>query len=287
MTFESLLEAVKRIGDGGGSVGLVVCNRTEHRSVVNLLGQVFNEQLSVTEEMLPEHPDDTVLLVRDGKVVDAAPLAELMNCLLLVNSDRFRTGTFGLDDHELPSVLRGTSDTALTLRGYPASNKEKLLWIAVSRDMEARALRENSGRLDAGFQNLVRIDDEFGTQEVYERLADSNVETHVYGTAGRDWINRIADDTDLRIHIRDTEEIANSWFVVHTSRSGRQGAFVSWEIEENVWRGAWTYDDDLVESIQRHIVKSMASDDPATTPGRSRSPDGRVEEEIESSGTAE
>lgn len=70
-------------------------------------------------------------------------------------------------------MLRELRDIVFELRGYPESAKEKLLLIAMSRFVEARALAVGAGEMHVGFQRLSRLTDEFGTQRVYERLADS------------------------------------------------------------------------------------------------------------------
>jgi hypothetical protein len=233
-------------------------NRTEPDPVQRLFEQVFDEQIFISEEQLPDEAADVVLLLRDDEVVAVSSLASVMDSVLLVNSDIFRTGTAGLDQNRLPDVLANLDNTRLTLRGYPASNKQKLLFIAISREIEARALEADDGRLDAGFQHLLRIRDEFGTQQVYERLGRSNVETHVYGTTGRDWMMDAGMTEDLHVAIKDTDVYRRCWFVVHSSPDSRtQAAFVAWEHEPNVWVGGWTYDPAKVRPIHQYIIGEL------------------------------
>lgn len=253
---ESLRDTIELIDDPGQRPELVVVNRREPDAVQDLFEEVFAGQVSITEAELPGEVDNVVLLVRDDEVVAASPLEAVMNSVLLVNSDIFRTGLAGVEKHRLPPVLANLNDVALTLRGYPESNKEKLLFIAMSREIEARALDAGDGRLDAAFQNLLRIEDEFGTQRVYRRLAASDVDVHVYGTHGEDWLGD--ELPGLSVTIADTEEYRRSWFVVHTPESGDGGsAFVAWETGPNVWQGGWTYDPDHVDRIHRYVVEEF------------------------------
>lgn len=251
--YESISDLISLVDGPGERPQLCVVNRTEPDAVKRLFDQVFDGQISISERKIPEEVDDRVLLLRDGEVVATSSLESVMNSILLVNSDVFRTGLSGFDGHRLPDVLANLEDVSLTLRGFPVSNKEKLLFVAISREIEARAFDENGGRLDAGFQNLLRIDDEFGTQRVYERLAESNVETHVYGIPGGDWVNEQPDE--LSVHIADTDEYRRAWFVVHSSEDGRtRSAFLAWEIDTNMWRGGWTYDPDAAGRIHDYII---------------------------------
>lgn len=133
-----------------------------------------------------------------------------MNAFLLVNGDLYRSGTSGLDKYDAPSVLTGLDETRFSLRGFPASNKEKLLLILISRYIERLALDANTGTLRSSFQRLSRLDDERGTHTVYERLGDSDVDVHVYGVA--DWS---PDEVlDVTVHAGTNEVYRRSWFVV-------------------------------------------------------------------------
>jgi hypothetical protein len=47
------------------------------------------------------------------------------------------TGARRLDESALPDMLAGLNDVQFEMRGYPESNSEKLLLIAVSRLIES------------------------------------------------------------------------------------------------------------------------------------------------------
>lgn len=155
-------------------------------------------------------------------------------------------------------MLTGLTETEFTVAGFPVSNKGKLLLILMSRFIEQLALVTGNGRLDSTFQRLSRLDDEYGTQTMYERLGDSDVETHVYGI--RDDPDAIT-GRDVQVHSNDTEAHRRSWVLAFTPddgtpRSGTEpthAALVAIEVGPNVWRGIWTYDNARVERIQSYI----------------------------------
>ncbi len=124
---------------------------------------------------------DMVVLFEDGVPVPVSSMAELYDSILAINSDLFVTGARGLGEIELPDVLATLEDTRLRLRGYPLAHKEKLLLILVSRYIEQLAWNADNGTLRSSFQRFSRINDEVGTRAVYETLAASDVDVHVYG----------------------------------------------------------------------------------------------------------
>jgi hypothetical protein len=73
---------------------LLLLNRTKPEPFVDLLSKAFEGQsVAVTEKQIPEGENDLVCLVDDGDVVATTPLSELTEAFLLVNVDRYRTGT--------------------------------------------------------------------------------------------------------------------------------------------------------------------------------------------------
>ncbi|MFB6311793.1 MAG: DICT sensory domain-containing protein [Salinirussus sp.] len=231
---------------------LLVLNRTEPAPFLNLLSSAFERQpVHVVEREVPGPISDEVILVDKEGVRATSHLTDLAEGFLLINSDQYRTSARNLEESAVPAVLRELTDIAFDLRGYPASNKEKLLLIVMSRYIEARALRIGSGELRAAFQRLSRLDDEYGTRMVYERLADTDVETHVYGVD--DDLSGVPEN--LHVHADDTEEYRRSWFVTFESESGYDEAvaLVAWETGENHWRGSWTFDPAKTRSVVEYI----------------------------------
>lgn len=233
---------------------LLLVNRTEPAPLVDLLTRAFDRQpVHVVEREVPGPVENRVLLLDQSGLVATSTLEDLAESFLLINADRFRTGANDLAEAAVPAVLRELTEIPFELRGYPASAKEKLLLIAMSRHVEARALSAGAGELHAGFQHLARLDDEYGTREVYRRLGESAVDTHVYGV-GND-----ADCPDvLTVHADDGEEYRRSWFLTFESpERGADAALVAWEVEDNVWDGAWTFDEETVAAVGNYLRTSI------------------------------
>jgi hypothetical protein len=217
----------------------------------------------------PDEVENLVLLTEDGEVVAGSTLGELGDAVLFVNSDLYITGSRSLADVDLPSVISGLDDATFTLRGYPESNRQKLLLITISRFIERVAWTAGDGTLRSSFQRLSRIDDEVGTREVYERVADSGVDAHLYGVP-----DELPSDLDAVVHAGDDPDFTDSWFVVyrppegpHRAESdpesdlvrGIEGgvALLAVETEPRVWRGLWTFDADRVARVNRYIERKL------------------------------
>jgi hypothetical protein len=245
---------------------LLLLNRTEPQPLVNLLDRAFeNQTVRIEERHIPEGDTDQVCLVEDGRVTATSSFADLSDSFLLVNADRYRTGTDQPSPGSFPAVLTGLDDIEFTVRGFPESNKEKLLLIVISRFIEDRALVCGDGEFHSTFQRLSRLDDEYGTRRMYEWLGDSDVETHVYGVRDDP---AVVDDLDVIVHAGTTHEYRWSWVVLFTpaattgdATDGELAAadacnpvaLVAIETGPNVWRSRWTYDRDRVERIATYV----------------------------------
>jgi hypothetical protein len=234
---------------------LVVLNRTEPQPLVTMLSAAFDgEEVEVDEDETADSETDVVALVEAGSVVATSPLVELQDSFLMVNSDLYRTGTRTLGDIDLPDVLTDLDETVFSLRGYPASDKEKLLLILISRHIEKQALENDSGTLRSSFQELSRIRDERGTKEVYQRLGNSSVDVHVYGVP--DWT---PSDPPYAVHTGENDEYRNAWFVVHvpSDESSEHVGLVAYESGPNEWTGMWTHRPALVERIDEYVRTAL------------------------------
>lgn len=235
---------------------LVVFNRTEPEQVTALLEATFPERdVPTIERASADAAEDLVVLVEDGEEIARSPIAELGNQLLYVNSDIFRTGTRELDEVAVPDVLAAMDEQPFRLRGYPESDREKLVLISISRLIERRAWVVGDGTLRASFQNLDRIQDELGTREVYEMLVGTDLDVHLYGTA------ESLPPESLRgiVHAGDTEDFRRSWFVVFDPPDGTEGsiALLAYEVEPRTWCGFWTYDPVRVQRIGRYVERTL------------------------------
>ncbi|MFC7203295.1 histidine kinase [Haloferax namakaokahaiae] len=235
---------------------LVVVNRTSPQPLQNMLEGVFeHQQISVEEDAVPEGDEDVVCLFRETTCIATSPLIDLQNAVLLINSDLFRTGVHGLEGDDIPSVVKNLDDIPFVLRGYPESDKEKLLLIILSRYIERLSLDCDGGKHRASFQRLSRIIDERGTHSVYKRLANSAVDTHVYGIP--DW--EPSSEIDMTLHGGRSEDFTDSWFVTHLpdDETEPHAALVAIEIRPRVWEGVWTFDPERVREIDRYIEREL------------------------------
>ena len=259
---KSLGDSIDEVGQPAKTLLLITLTDTAAAPQVDALERVFESaSVTVADRQLSEGQRDLVCLVEEGDVVATSPWAELKESFLLVNSDRYRTGTKAIENEAFPDVLTKLDDIEFTVRGYPESNKEKLLLILISRFIEFRALSHGSGEFDASFQYLSRLDDEFGTQRVYEWLAESAVDTHVYGI--RDDPS-VVTELPVEIHADRSPELRRLWFVVFqppatVSAASPHGpvALIAEETETNVWRGLWTYDADRVQRVQSYVREAF------------------------------
>lgn len=237
-------------------VSLVVVNREAPRPIQSLLETLFDTQtVSVREEHVPEADVDVVYLVEDEDVVASSPLSAVRDSILLVNSDLYITGARGPDEVDPPDVIDGLEGCRFRLRGYPESNKEKLLLITISRYIERLALESDGGTHRASFQRLSRLEDERGTRYVYEELANSPVETHVYGIP--DW--RPPAEFDVTMHGGWSRDFRDSWFVLFTPDGGTadSAALLAIETSPRTWEGFWTYDAETVDRLNRYIERTL------------------------------
>ena len=217
----------------------------------------------------PSEIENLVLLMEGDEVVAGSTLGELGDAVLFVNSDLYITGSRSLPDVDLPSVISGLDDATFTLRGYPESNRQKLLLITISRFIERVAWTAGDGTLRSSFQRLSRIDDEAGTREVYERVSGTGVDTHLYGVP-----DELPGDLDAVIHAGDDPDFTDSWFVVYRPPEGPHPAesdpktdlvrgieggvgLLAVETEPRVWRGFWTFDADRVSRVNRYIERNL------------------------------
>ncbi|WP_135822290.1 DICT sensory domain-containing protein [Halostella litorea] len=235
---------------------LAVVNRTRPQPVQEMVESLFDGQpVAVSDEEIVDCDENAVILLRGGEVVASSALSELEDTILFVNSDLYVTGARSLGEIEVPDVISWLENTPFRLRGFPESDTEKLPLILLSRFIEQSAYDTDGGRLRSSFQRLSRIEDERGTRNVYHRLADTDVDVHVYGIP--DWIP--PETFDGTIHAGYGDEFRNSWFVVYDAPddSADSAALVAYQVRQNEWLGEWTFDDARVSRITRYLERNL------------------------------
>ena len=252
MTLERFLDVID-----APERSLVVVNRTEPEPFQVMLEKLFDDQpVPVSEGQSETYDENTVLLLEDGDVVATSPLEELSTAILLVNSDLFITGARRLEGTEVPDVLDGLAGTRFSLRGYPESNSEKLLLVLISRYIEKRAYTDGTGELRSSFQRLSRVNDERGTRRVYERVAETDVDVHLYGQP--DWTP--SPECPVTIHGGYSYDFRNSWFVIHCPAADSEtkpAALLALELDDGKWDGFWTYDDQPIGELVEYVQTTM------------------------------
>lgn len=247
---------------------LVLLNGAAPDPVREMIGDLFADQpVSVEDVEISDAGDDAVLLVENGQVVATSPLTAIQDTILFVNSDLFITGTRSLEEVNVPDVIARLEGVPFSLRGYPESNSEKLLLILVSRFVERRAFETGSGTIRTSFQRLSRLEDEQGTRTVYEKLADSDVDVHVYGQP--DWIP--SRELDVITHAGRDENFKRAWFVLYEpdstashAEAETQGAaesgpigLLAYETEPRTWAGFYTTVPERVSEVADHVAREM------------------------------
>ena len=251
---ESLAAFIQR--GSARDLSLAVVNRTRPRPIQDMLEETFDERSVGIEELdVPDAADDVVVLLDGDEVVATSPLRVLEDELLFVNSDLYITGTKALGDVTLPSVFAKLDETPFRVRGYPASDSEKLPLIIISRYIEQLAWEHGSGRLRSSFQRLSRLDDERGTRTVYETVGDTDVDVHVYGVP--DWIPPRS--FPGVVHAGYHGEFRTSWFVVFHADDAdvETAALVAERVGDNEWEALWTFDDERIRAVNRYIERTL------------------------------
>jgi len=184
----------------------------------------------------------------------------------------------------------GYGELGTLLAGARFTSLERPHLLATTREIEDRAFRVGRGTLYAGFQSLSAYRAQL---RIYERLAaETNLSVHVYGES--DWtppaIERVT------VHTGATEqgtlagdELGAFWFVAFDGGEddAMACALVAEEVRDGEYRGAWTYDPDIVREFTAYLDGTYGSDGLDT--GGSDGPDdvGEPTETGEPSGASE
>lgn len=222
------------------------------------LARIFDTGRVSVIEGSPTQPDE-VVAVRNDEVVAASTAESLLQSLLLVNSDIYITGSRELDEAALPDVLQALHDIPFQLRGYPESDSEKLLLIAVSRAIERRAADAAAGTLRVGFQQLSRLVEEPGTYRVYERLAETDLAVHAYGVGD----TTPPADLDVTTHTGTSQLHRKGWFVVFEPPTPAVEPAGLYAIErgDNEWEGFFSFEPSRIDAMQA-VITELATTQP-------------------------
>lgn len=216
---------------------LTVLNYDDDASLLESLETYF-ERLNVevrTTETPTETPRNTAILHRGSDPVDMAPVRILDRAVRIERAD----DAADFETVERPTLLRRAENDC-----YRVDGGGKQYLIDISRLVEEEALDVGRGTLYTGFQRLDRIDDEYGTSRIYERIAASLVDTHLFGQSGD-----VPDAGSHTLHTEPDGELVVAWFVVFDGggNDDRKVALVCEETDPGTYRGFWTRRPDLVD----------------------------------------
>jgi len=195
--------------------------------------------VTVRSASLPEGPDAFTLLSRANELVAAEPVG------------RVRVVADGFDGDEPPAgdaISEVFSEAVSAEFGVRDVNRGDL--VRTSRLFEHAALRRGAGTLHAGFQRLSRVDTEPRTHELYQTLADTGVDVHLYGVGDSE-----PSVPGATVHATDETEIRESWFVVYDGAGDpdEMGAMLCFEQSPGSYDGFWTFREDVVVSLLSYL----------------------------------
>lgn len=196
---------------------------------------------------------------RNVRVVEEASEQTPKNYIVLGQGDEFLTATsvanLLADEHVDPGFENASYRPVLDEMDETMFTSFDIgRMVAASREIEDRAWRAGSGQLHAGFQRLSTLETQ---REVYDRLGSrGDLDVHVYGAPDVD----VPATTGIRVHVEDTPEIRESWFVVYDGGGvdSNKCALLAEERGSRQFYGFWTYGGDTVDYIIDHLTTSYA-----------------------------
>jgi hypothetical protein len=202
---------------------------------------------TVSREREPRLVAQFASILPKEEVVAVSTLDEFDGDFLLVDSGFEVVGTRSRDQIDAPEfVVRIDEVTFLVAAGNTP------LLTEMSHHIEELALDRDAGTLWTGMQELSRLD-ESRTRGIYERLADSGVESHVFGQSGES-----DPDPGVETHGDARTEILESWFVVYQDDAG-SAALVAVETDPGTFRGFWTFESELADRVGEYVRRTYIS----------------------------
>lgn len=204
----------------------------------------FFDEVTVSREREPRLVAQFASVLPEEGVVAVSTLDEFDGDFILVDSGFEVVGTRSRDRIDTPEfVVRIDEATFLVAAGNTP------LLTAMSHHIEEFALDRDAGILWTGMQELSRLS-ESRTYAMYERLAGSGVESHVFGRSGES-----DPDPGVETHGDASTEILESWFVVYQGDAG-SAALVAVETDPGTFRGFWTFESELADRVGEYVRRT-------------------------------
>lgn len=213
----------------------------------DLAARLSDWHVDVRFDRLPGGADDGFITVRQGdQFLGSVPL-ETVATLFEPPSGSLDAATAQLGS--LAPLLELLDDTL-----FQSFQRRQLL--AATREIEDRAWRHGRGELHVGFQRAEAL---AAQRTVYERLAESDLDVHVYfdGQWDAPSIRAVTEHTG-----RDGE-FGEFWLVAFLPEADAQSqacALIARERAPNSYGGYWTYDQDRVTRLVRHLRSGDAAE---------------------------
>lgn len=192
------------------------------------------------DELPPAGPEPFVVIEDDGEFTGALALSAFE---ALIDPPIVRTGVGEGISRPYRVLFEALDDTF-----FEALERRQLL--AISREIEDRALRVGAGQFRVGFQRL----SVFRSQvDVYTQLAsETDLEIHVYGT--EDW--EPPEIPGIEYHVPSDGEAERYWFLAFDGgETDSQACGLVAREETDQYDGFWTDDPEVVENILAAVTE--------------------------------
>jgi hypothetical protein len=229
---------------------LAVVNGSEVSAKVDRIVNYFERfDLEMSHVSAAGLPDAFLVLTDDDTCLGAVDIGELHDYLFdSLSGESVKALTEGGRQQPVVEGFLARLDQNV----YSLSGERRLPLVCVSQLLESRAWRRGAGTLHAGVQALSTFERAPGTWTRYHKIADTGVETTVYGQLDwtpDDWgsVTAYGDETgDL---------VGEYWFVVYSGPEVHDdGALLAREAEADRYTGFWTFDSDTVDSLVETLV---------------------------------
>jgi DICT domain-containing protein len=166
---------------------------------------------------------------------------EVSHLRQLVTETNVGSDGIGFADTEYEDILKHLKETTFT-----STDRSQLLY--ASREIEDRARRVGTGTLYAGFQHFSNMAEQ---SSIYADIARHGVTVHAFGVPDV----AAPDLGPAEVHAVETDEIANTWFVIFDGGDGeaQETALLAEQRGPDQFYGAWTYDPTLVDRARAHL----------------------------------
>jgi len=208
-----------------------------------------DRNVRIVEERTEEGPEGYAVLSRDGALVTAVGVGELLPGI--------DGGSDAIDDSpddrdaEAPHRKRVGEPILDHLDETMFTSYSREDMVAASREIEDRAWRVGDGELHAGFQTLDVLT---GEADTYDLLGEKErLSVHAYAANEGD----PPDVEHYTVHVGETAEIRETWFVAYDG-GGYDDAKCALLAEERTpgeFFGFWSYDPETVDYIVDYLTE--------------------------------